>query len=204
MIVEPGDVTGRQLGGFMNAVIVPRPIAFVTTVDAAGRVNAAPFSWFSGLSSRPPLVGISITSRGGEPKDTLRNLRATGELVVNVVTEAMAAQIVEASGDWPADVDELKLTGLTALPADLVRPPRVAESPVNLECRLEREIALGESTLVVAAVLRGHVRDDVLTDGRVDVTKLRPLARLGGDGYAALGALTRHPRPKVERGAGPA
>ncbi len=199
MIFDPGDFEGTRFGGFMNSVVLPRPIAFVTTVDPEGHVNAAPFSWFVCLSSRPPRLGISISLRDGGPKDTLRNLRATGELVVNVVTEAMAAQIVEASGDWPPEVDELKLTGLTPVASDLVRPPRVAESPVNLECRLEREIELGESTLVVAGILRAHARDDVLTNGRVDAAKLRPLARLGGDGYAGLGELRRLPRPKVER-----
>jgi len=202
VIVDPAGVPAERFARLMNSVILPRPIAFVTTVDPAGRVNAAPFSWFCGLATRPPLLGISISPRGGEPKDTLRNVRATGDLVVNVVTEAMAAQVVRASGDWPPEVDELALVGLTPVPADLVRPPRVAESPVHLECRLEREIALGESHLVVAEVLRLHVRDDVLSDGRVDVTKLRPLARLGGEQYAALGEPLRLPRPKVERAPG--
>jgi len=202
MIVDPGAVSAVRFAQLMNSVIVPRPIAFITTASAAGRVNAAPFSWFCGLATRPPLLGVSISPRGGEPKDTLRNVRETREFVVNVVTEAMAAQIVKASGDWPAEVDELALVGLTALPSDLVCPPRVAESPVNLECRLDREIALGESCFVVGEILRAYVRDDVLTQGRVDVAKLRPLARLGGEQYTGLGELLRLPRPKVERAAG--
>jgi len=200
MILDPQDVPANRFAAFMNSVILPRPIAFVTTVNPAGRVNAAPFSWFCGLASHPPLLGVSINPRDGEPKDTLRNIRDTGQFVVNVVTEAMAAQVVETSGDWPEEVDELRQVGLTTAPADLVRPPRVAESPVNLECRLDREVAVGESTLVVGEILRAHVRDDVLTAERVDVAKLRPLARLGGDGYAGLGELLRYPRPKVERG----
>jgi flavin reductase (DIM6/NTAB) family NADH-FMN oxidoreductase RutF len=202
MIVDPGAVPAERFARLMNDFIVPRPIAFVTTVDAAGRVNAAPFSWFCGLATRPPLLGVSISPRDGEPKDTLRNVRETRELVVNVVTEAMAGQIVKASGDWPAEVDELALVGLTAVPSDLVRPPRVAESPVNLECRLEREVVLGESRLVVAEILRAHLRDEVLTEGRVDVTKLMPLARLGGEQYAGLGGLLRLSRPRVERAPG--
>ena len=202
MIVDPGGVSAVRFAQLMNSVILPRPIAFVTTVNAAGRVNAAPFSWFCALSSNPPLLGVSISPRDGGPKDTLRNVRETRELVVNVVTEAMAAQIVKASGDWPADVDELALVGLTAAPSDLVRPPRVAESPVSLECRLDREFALGESCFVVGEILRAHVRDEVLTEGRVDVAKLRPLARLGGEQYTGLGELLRLPRPKVERAPG--
>jgi flavin reductase (DIM6/NTAB) family NADH-FMN oxidoreductase RutF len=202
MIVDPGGVSAVRFAQLMNSVILPRPIAFVTTVNAAGRVNAAPFSWFCALSSNPPLLGVSISPRDGGPKDTLRNVRETRELVVNVVTEAMAAQIVKASGDWPGDVDELALVGLTAMPSDLVRPPRVAESPVSLECRLDRELALGESCFVVGEILRAHVRDEVLTEGRVDVAKLRPLARLGGEQYTGLGELLRLPRPKVERAPG--
>jgi len=202
MIVDPGGVSAVRFAQLMNSVILPRPIAFVTTVNAAGRVNAAPFSWFCALSSNPPLLGVSISPRDGGPKDTLRNVRETRELVVNVVTEAMAAQIVKASGDWPGDVDELALVGLTAMPSDLVRPPRVAESPVSLECRLDREFALGESCFVVGEILRAHVRDEVLTEGRVDVAKLRPLARLGGEQYTGLGELLRLPRPRVERAPG--
>ncbi len=199
MIVDPGAISAVRFAHLMNSVIVPRPIAFVTTVNAGGRVNAAPFSWFCGLATGPPLLGISISPRDGGPKDTLRNVRETREFVVNVVTEAMAAQIVKASGDWPDDVDELALVGLTAVPSGLVRPPRVAESPVNLECRLDREIALGESCFVVGEILRAHVRDEVLTEGRVDVTKLKPLARLGGERYTGLGQVLGLPRPKVER-----
>ena len=197
MIVDPGAVSAVRFAQLMNSVIVPRPIAFVTTVDPDGRVNAAPFSWFCGLATHPPLLGISFSPRAGQPKDTLRNIRATREFVVNVVTEAMAEQIVRASGDWPADVDELALVGLTALPADFVRPPRVAESPANLECQFDREVALGESCFVVGEILRAHVRDEVLLEGRVDVTKLRPLGRLGGEQYSGLGELLRLPRPKV-------
>ena len=199
MIIDPKDTPFVSFSHFMNSVILPRPIAFVTTVSPDGRPNAAPFSWYCGLAVRPPLIGVSLSPREGQPKDTLRNVRATPEFVVNVVTAAMAEQVVRASGDWPAEVNELALVGLTALPSDLVRPPRVAESPVNLECRLEREIALGESTFIVGEILRAHVRDEVLIEGRVDVVELDPLGRLGGSGFTKLGELLRLPRPKVER-----
>ena len=199
MIFDPQTVPAGHCYHFMTSVIVPRPIAFVTTVTAAGRPNAAPFSFYCGLTSVPPLLGVSLNLRDGEPKDTLRNIRDSGEFVVNVVTEALAERIVRASGDWPEEVNELEITGLTPLPADLVRPPRVAESPVNLECRLVHELPLGETVFVVGEILRGHVRDEVLTEGRVDIMKLRPLARLGGDQYATLAEVLRFPRPKVER-----
>ena len=200
MILDPRATDTASFSHFMNSVIMPRPIAFVTTVDSSGRPNAAPFSWYVGLAVRPPMLGVSLSPRDGGPKDTLRNIRDTREFVVNVVTRAMAERIVRASGDWPAEVNELALVGLTAVPADLVRPPLVGESPVNLECRFDREIAFGESTFVVGEILRAHVRDEVLTEGRVDVSKLDPLGRLGGSQYTTLGELMRLPRPKVERG----
>jgi len=182
---------------FIISVVVPRPIAFVSTVGTNGRFNVAPFSFFNAISSEPPLVGIAITRREGEPKDTLRNIRAVGDFVVNVVDEPLTQRMVHASGEWPADVDEFGITGLTPQPSELVKAPRVAESPVSLECRLHREIDLGNSVLVVGEVVRGYVRDDVLTDGRVDPAKLRPVGRLGGDAYSPLREVVRVARPKV-------
>jgi flavin reductase (DIM6/NTAB) family NADH-FMN oxidoreductase RutF len=183
-------------------IIVPRPIAFVTTVGRDGRHNAAPFSFFAGLSGAPPLLGISINLRGGEPKDTLANIRASREFVVNVVNEDLAARMVQTSGEWPENVDELSLTGLTPIPSDVVKVPRIAESPIHLECRLEREVDLGRTTFVIGEVVRAHVSDDVLTDGRVDAIKLRPLGRLGSDEYSVVREVVHFPRPKVQRGAG--
>jgi flavin reductase (DIM6/NTAB) family NADH-FMN oxidoreductase RutF len=184
----------------MINVIVPRPIAFVSTASEAGRFNAAPFSFFTGLTSAPPLIGISINLRSGAPKDTLRNIRATGEFVVNVVTEEMLARVVQTSGEWAEDVDELALAGLTPEPSERVRAPRVGESPVHLECRLHREIELGTTFFVIGEIVLAHAADRVLTDGRVDVAKLKPAARLGGAQYARLGEVLEIPRPKVERG----
>jgi len=198
VIVDPKSISPAAMYHFMIGVIVPRPIAFVSTVNPAGRNNAAPFSFFIGISSDPPLVGISVNLRAGEPKDTLRNIRATGDFVCNLVTEDLAARMVHTSGDWPAEVDEIALAGLTAVASDLVKAPRVAESPVNLECRLHREIELGSSFLVVGEIVRAHVSDAVLTDGRVDVTKLRPLGRLGGDAYSPVHEVLRFARPRVQ------
>ena len=147
-----------------------------------------------------PILAVSINLRSGQPKDTLRNIRDTGEFVVNIVNETLAGRMVQTSGDWPADVDEFGLAGLTPAPSELVRAPRVAESPVAMECRLHREIELGDATLVVGDILRAHVADDVLTDGRVDVAKLKPVGRLGGDGYAVVRDVLHMPRPRVDAG----
>ena len=198
MILDPAALSPGAVYRFLIGVIVPRPIAFVSTIGRSG-LNLAPFSYFAPIASRPPLLGISINARAGEPKDTLRNIRESGDFVINVVTESFAERMVRSSGEWPEDVDEFSLAGLTALPCKLVKAPRVAESPVNLECRLYREVPLGDSSLVVGEMLRAHVDDAVLTDGRVDVAKLRPLGRLGGDGYMPLREVLHLARPKVER-----
>lgn len=199
MIVDPRALSPGAMYRFMIGVIVPRPIALVSTVSGEGRFNVAPFSYFVGIGNVPPLLGISLNRRQGVPKDTLRNLRVTGDFVVNSVTETLVERAVQASGDWPGDVDEFALTGLTPLASDLVRSPRVAESPVHLECRLEREIELGQSVFVVGEILRAHVDDAVLTDGRVDVAKLAPVGRLGGDGYTRVRQDLTLPRPLVPR-----
>lgn len=196
MIFDPSTATPGEIYRFMIGVVVPRPIALVSTVSAAGALNVAPFSYFNAITNQPPLLGISVNQRGGQPKDTLRNIEQTGEFVVNTVDEALGARMVEASGDWPEAVDEFALTGLTPVPSDLVRPPRVGEAPVCLECRLHRIIELGNAGFVVGEILRAHVRDEVLTAGLVDINKLRPLGRLGGDGYSVVRDVVQLPRPK--------
>ena len=197
MLLDPRQMSNADVYRLLISVVVPRPIAFVSTVSAAGALNVAPYSYFNAITNLPPLLGISINRRGGVPKDTLRNIEQTGEFVVNTVDEALGARMVEASGDWPEEVDEFALTGLSPVPSDLVKPPRVGEAPVSLECRLHRIIELGNTFFVVGEIVRAHVRDDVLTDGRVDVAKLKPLARLGGDGYSVVREAVNMPRPRA-------
>jgi len=202
VVIDPSTLSHGAVYRWMIGSIVPRPIAFVSTVGASGRPNAAPFSYFLPITSRPPLVGVAIGPREGQPKDTLRNVRATGDFVVNVVDEPLAARVVHASGDWPEETSEFELTGLTATASDLVRSPRVAESPVSFECRLHREVPLGEAVLVVGEIVRIHAAERVLTDGRVDVEKLRPVGRLGGDGSSVVREVMHLVRPKVGRASG--
>lgn len=196
MIIDPSRLSPGELYRFMISVVVPRPIAFVSTVSAAGVLNVAPFSYFNAITNQPPLLGISINRRGGVPKDTARNIEQTGEFVVNTVDEALGARMVEASGEWPEDVDEFALTGLTPVASDLVRPPRVGEAPVSMECRLFKLVELGATCFAVGEILRAHVKDEVVTEGRVDIEKLRPLARLGGDAYSVVRGVIHMPRPK--------
>jgi len=182
---------------FMIGIVLPRPIAFVSTIGSGGVLNVAPFSYFMPITNRPPLVGISINLRGGEHKDTLRNIRETGDFVVNAVSEPLLERVVKASGDWPREVDEFQLTGLTPVDSDLVQSPRVGESPASLECRLHRVVELGDAFFTVGEIVRAHVAEDVLTDGRVDIAKLRPVGRLGEDGYSIVRDVVHHARPRA-------
>jgi len=199
MNFDPQIIAPTEFYRFMISVVVPRPIAFVSTVGENGQFNLAPFSYFNAITNRPPLVGISLNSRSGQPKDTLRNIRATGDFVVNVVNESLAERMVHTSGDWPEQVDEFAVSGLTPAPSVHVKSPRVAESPVSLECRLYQEIPLGDATFVVGEILLAHVADEVTTEGKIDIAKLKPLGRLGGDGYAAVRDVLHIARPKVSR-----
>jgi len=198
MQIDPQELSAGALYRFMISAIVPRPIAFVSTVDARGTTNVAPFSYFAPLASRPPLLGISINDRrGGGPKDTLRNARETGDFVVNIVHEPMLDAMVRASGEWPEGESEFSLTGLAAAPSVRVRAPRVAESLVHFECRLAREVALGNTTLAIGEIVLVECADDVLADGLVDATRLKPIGRLGGDAYSIVRDVVRRARPVV-------
>jgi flavin reductase (DIM6/NTAB) family NADH-FMN oxidoreductase RutF len=185
--IDPREHAAREIYALMISAIVPRPIALTSTTDGAGRYNLAPFSYFMGVSSVPPILAISsVQRRGGQKKDTLRNIEATGEFVVNIVTEAMAEAMNVTSTDFPHGYDEFTSSGLTPLPSERVAAPRVAESPIQMECRLERIIEVGRQPayLILGEVVLFHLSQEVLTDGRVDVAKLKPVARLGGSDYA--------------------
>ena len=137
MTIDPATIDTRTTYKLMIGMIVPRPIAFVSTVSAAGVLNLAPFSFFTGLGANPPAVCFCPSNRAdGSHKDTLVNIEATGEFVVNMVSEAIAEQMNLTSGEYPPDVDEFALSGLTPTPSQAVKPPRVRESPAAMECRL--------------------------------------------------------------------
>lgn len=199
MILDPGTLSPGAMYHFMISLVVPRPIAFVSTLSPQGRRNLAPFSYFNCISSEPPLLGISILDRKDDPKDTLRNVRDTGEFVVNIVDEPLLDQMVKTSGEWPATADEFEISGLGAAASDVVKPPRVVESPVAMECRLYQEVPLGAASFIVGEILRVHLRDEILTNGRVDAAKMRPVGRLGGEGYCVVHEVLNRSRPKVAR-----
>ena len=203
MEVDLFALSARERYAWMISSVVPRPIALVSTLSSAGVANLAPFSFFNGVTASPPIISLAISSkRHGVLKDTVRNVRGSGELVVNVVSESMAEPMVLCSGEWEPEESEFALSGLTPLASKLVEPPRVAESPLSMECRLMQIVPVGEPevSLILAEVVLLHVDERILTNGLPDPAKLRPLARLGGSGYAQLGELLEIQRPDVGRG----
>ena len=199
MIVQPGTLEPRVFHQLLIGSVVPRPIAFVSSIGAQGALNVAPFSYFNLISTRPPLVGIAVGKRGGSPKDTAKKVRESGDFVVNVVDESLLAKAVQASGEWPEDVDEFALTGLTPVASEKVRAPRVQESPVSFECTLERIVEFEHTDLIIGEIVCVHVRDDLWVDNRIDAHELRAVGRLGGDGFALTREIVNIPRPKVPR-----
>jgi flavin reductase (DIM6/NTAB) family NADH-FMN oxidoreductase RutF len=194
MIIDPRDTPYQDCYRIMVGSIVPRPIALVSTVSRSGARNLAPFSYFTAVSSKPPTLCFCPGRRhpGGGRKDTLENVEATGEFVVNVVTVAMAERMNLTAADYPPEVDEFDVSGLTPVPSDRVAPFRVKESPIQLECKLDRVVEIGEpsaggAALVIGEIVLFHIADEVFTDGRIDIGKLDPLARLSGGDYAELG-----------------
>jgi flavin reductase (DIM6/NTAB) family NADH-FMN oxidoreductase RutF/uncharacterized damage-inducible protein DinB len=192
MLVDPARLAAPDLYKLMISVVVPRPIAWVSTLSPEGVANAAPFSYFQALSSHPPMVMVSVgPRRGGAPKDTRRNIEATREFVVNIVSESSASPMVRTSVDHPPETSEFDIVGLERARSEKVRPPRIAESAVAMECRLDRVLEIGSSAICIGEVLLFHIREDVLgADGTVDPWKLRPLGRLGGADYAPLREVT--------------
>jgi len=179
----------------LKACVVPRPIGWITTLDVAGKVNLAPFSFFNLLSYDPPFVMFSagVHELDAGRKDSVANAEATGEFVYNMATWAQKDQMNETARIVDRSVDEMAAVGLEPLPSRLVRPPRVKGSPVNFECRLHQVVVLpghkpsSEHHLVLGRVVAVHIDDAALTeDGRIDVVKLRPIARLGYKDYASV------------------
>lgn len=186
MIIDPTKF--ESFGRVLTGVIVPRPIAFVSTVSSDGDVNLAPFSFFNAVSSSPPTVVIGISRNADwKEKDTLANIEATGEFVVNIVVDDIAEAMNATAAEFPADVDEFEIAGLTQAKSTLIKPPRVSETPVALECRLNQVVQIGsgssESGLVIGDVALVHIRDDIINGHRIDQQKLRPTGRLAGNMY---------------------
>ncbi|WP_277452763.1 flavin reductase family protein [Janibacter sp. DB-40] len=178
----------------LTSIVVPRPIAWITTVGPDGVGNLAPHSFFNVACQKPPMVSFSSVGR----KDTLRNILATGYFVVNLVSEGMEDLANASSAPFAADVDEADALHIPLEPSEVVPVPRVAESATSIECRLHSSLKLGNSHLVIGEVSAITVRDDALVDGRPTMEALRPLSRLGRDEWGRppeVMHLTRPERP---------
>jgi len=201
----------KDLHYYLHHLIAPRPIALVSTVDLEGRVNLSPFSFFNLFSTNPPVCVFSPSRRvrDNTTKHTVENLREVPECVIHMVSYKMVQQTSLASSEYPKGVNEFVKAGFTALPSDVVRPPRVAESPVQMECRVKDIISLGDGpgagNLVLAQIIKIHIKNDVLNAaGLIDQEKLDLVARLGGDWYARMSAanLFQVPKPTLSHNIG--
>ena len=190
---DASSLTGVQLQNILQYVIAPRPICFASTINQTGEINLSPFSYFNIFSVQPPICIFSPSRRlrDNTTKHTLDNINEVAECVINIVSYDMVAQASLASCEYPQGVNEFVKAGFTMLPSEVVKPPRVAESPVQLECRINQVIPLGEKAgsgnLVIAEILRIHLSESILDDkGNIDQTALDLVARLGGNWYARI------------------
>ena len=184
MIIDPLNFEG--FNRVLTGVIVPRPIAFVSTVSADGVVNLAPYSFFNAVSYTT-VAFSSSRNVGNKSKDTLRNIEETGEFVVNIVVDPIAEAMNATAAEYPEDVDEFEIAGLTHAPSQMVKAPRVAESPVNIECKLDQVVKIGsgehEHGLVIGTILLMHVRDDIIDGYRINQERLMATGRMAGNMY---------------------
>ncbi len=208
--IDPADTPTPELFGYLLGGIGPRPIALVSTVDGDGRVNLSPFSWFNVFGANPPMLAFSPSRRvrDNTTKHTFENLKVVPECVVQAVTYPIVQQVSLASTEYGVGVDEFVKSGLTPIASDVIAPPRVAESPFHLECRVDRIIELGgqagSGNLVLCEIKMIHIAEDIFGDGRIDPDKIDLVARMGGDFYcrASGDAVFEVAKPIATRGIG--
>lgn len=209
MIIDFANASPETRYKILIGSVLPRPIAWVSTIDKTGRPNLAPFSFFTVASSSPPVLCfapalklelIEGTNRA-QPKDTLKNIQDTGEFVVNIVSKELAEKMNQSSGSYNSGIDEFEMTGLTKAVSQQVEPPRVAESLINFECRLRQVISFGEhpgaGNLVLGNIVCAHVDETVYKNGHVDIEALQPIGRLAGTEYCTVSERFKMARPEV-------
>jgi flavin reductase (DIM6/NTAB) family NADH-FMN oxidoreductase RutF len=199
LTIDPKETPHKDLHQFILGSVAPRPIAFVSTIDEQGRSNLAPYSFFNAFSSNPPIVVFSSNRRASNNtiKDTLHNVRVSGECVINAVNYNMVRQMAVASVEFPTGTSEFEKTGFTPLASDLVKPFRVAESPSQMECKVKDIIALGEGGgaghLIICEIVRMHVAKSVLSDrNRIDPDKIDLMGRMGRAYYVRCSGAAIH------------
>lgn len=198
MEIPASSLSMREAYGLLIASIVPRPVAWVSTRGTDGILNLAPFSFFMGVGSKPPMLAVSVGHRRRDPKDTARNIRDTKEFVVNICTKELAHKMVQSSAEVGPEVDEFTLAGLTPIPSTAIAVPGVKESPIRMECRLHSIVdpAPNPVDLILGEIVHFHLNDSILTAGQPDPRKLDPICRLGQNDYASLSDIFSIPRPE--------
>lgn len=193
MEITPENVPSTTLYKLMTGAILPRPIAWVSTISAAGIHNLAPYSFFNAVCSNPPtlLFSAGIRQADGQPKDSLKNVREIGEFVVNIVTESTADAMNQTATELPIEVDEFDFADLTPAPSKAVRPARVAESPIHFECKVTQIVDIsdqpGGGSIVIGQIVHIHVDDAVmLGDDKINLEALKPIGRLAGASYTKI------------------
>jgi flavin reductase (DIM6/NTAB) family NADH-FMN oxidoreductase RutF len=186
MIIDPSKLDRRERSGLVNGLVAPRPIAWVSSLAPDGTRNLAPFSFFGAFSFDPPTIGVAPGSRRGVNKDSLRNIKATGEFVVNLVDRSLAEIVNASSAEFAPDVDEWDVIGVQGIASEVVAPMRVAQAPAALECRVRQVLELGDAerssnNLVVAWIVRIHVNDEAMNGLNPDPDVLDLVGRMGGD-----------------------
>lgn len=188
----------------LTGVVVPRPIAFVSTISNSGNVNLSPYSFFNAVSYDPPLIIFSSSkfTSDGKLKDSLSNIEQNGEFVVNIVNENIVEAMNKTAAEYPENVNEFDIANLTQIDSDLVKPPRLSESPVNMECKLERIITLGTEAhpqgLVIGEIIQLHIDDQIISGHRINHEKLKPVGRLAGNMYTHTNDVFELMRPSYE------
>jgi flavin reductase (DIM6/NTAB) family NADH-FMN oxidoreductase RutF len=202
MEISVSNLVRQEKYKLLIGAVVPRPIAWVTSLSAAGVVNAAPFSYFNVACIDPMMISVAVARKPGSVmKDTARNIQETGEFVVNMADIHNVDQMNQTSADYPADISEVEELGLAPVPSVAVKVPRLSESRIHFECRLHQIVTLGEpaaSDLIIGQVVHVHVDDELYFDGKIDIAKLQPVSRVAGLTYATIGELFDRPRPVYE------
>ena len=189
MEISAADLGPEETYKLMTGIVVPRPIAWISSVSKRGTVNLAPFSCYTIVSNKPPMVGVNIGRKAGLRKDTAVNIQERGEFVVNIGDETLLHAVHQSAIEHPPEISEADLLGLPQLPSEIIGVPRIASVPISLECRLHSITPFGSTgaEFFVGEIVMFHVRDGLLMNGKIDTAQLRPICRLGGPNYATLG-----------------
>jgi len=201
MTIDPRTLSPRDAYNILVCAVVPRPIAFVTSMNSQHVVNAAPYSFFNALTGSPPLIMISVGRKNGQMKHTAENILHQKEFVVNLVTDELVHSMNISSADFPEGISEIEQAELTLIDSTVIRTPRIAASKVSCECVLHKhfEIGNGPTDLIIGEVVQFHIKEEVYSNGTIDQEKFKPIARMGGNYYSRSTDLFELERPTYQK-----